>query len=66
MHVTSTALLDVATVTMSAWIRPVEYDVSGCHYDGECPYSAHGIIMCKEGAYEMGLEETGALQAAFR
>ena len=56
MHVTSTALLDVATVTMSAWVRPVEYDVAG----------DRGIIMNKEGSYEVGLEDgTGALQGAF-
>ena len=59
---------------MSAWVRPVEYDVG----EGEGllnlpvgsagkltrPQSAdHGIIMNKEGTYEMGLEQgTGAKQ----
>ena len=50
--------LDLTRVTMSAWIRPVEYNLAET--------ADRGIIMNKEGAYEMGLEDnTGALQGAF-
>eukprot|EP01045_Picozoa_sp_COSAG04_P002248 COSAG04_NODE_80_length_28110_cov_13.522847_22_plen_209_part_00 len=50
--------LDLARVTMSGWIRPVEYDIAD---EGD-----RGIIMNKENSYEMGLrDETGALQGAF-
>ena len=69
LTVDHTAALDIATTTMSAWIRPVEYDVSlgvqaaGVGSGGP---SDRGIIMNKEGSYEMGLEDqTGALQGAF-
>jgi hypothetical protein len=50
--------LDLGTVTMSAWLRPVEYNLA----EG----ADRGIILNKEGSYEMGLEDTtGALQGAF-
>jgi len=49
-------LLDVAHVTMMAWVRPLHYDTQG----------SKGIIMNHEASYEMGLVDgTGALQAAF-
>ena len=42
-------------LTMSAWVRPVAYDVC----------SDRGIIMSKESHFEMGVEaDVGALQAA--
>ena len=50
--------LDLQTVTMAAWVRPVRYDIRGG--------ADRGIIMNKESSYEMGLEdETGAFQGAF-
>ena len=58
MIVPANPRLDVVRITMSAWIRPVEYDIMD---QGD-----RGIIMNKENAYEMGLQdETGALQGAF-
>lgn len=50
--------LDLNTLTMSAWLRPVDYDLAD--------NADRGIIMNKESSYEMGLQdETGALQGAF-
>ena len=58
MVVPANPRLDLARVTMSGWIRPVEYDIAD---EGD-----RGIIMNKENSYEMGLQdETGALQGAF-
>ncbi len=47
--------LDVTTLTMSAWIYPTDYNV----------VSDRGIIVNKEGIYEMGLRDNvGSIQAA--
>ena len=53
-----TQALDLNTVTMSAWARPVTYNIQ----EG----ADRGLSMNKENAYEKGLEDaTGALQGAF-
>ena len=58
LEVTDTnGALDADFVTMIAWIRPINYDVD----------ADRGIIMNKEGSYEMGLQDqTGNLQGAFQ
>ena len=58
MVVPPNARLDLNTLTMSAWLRPVDYDLAD--------NADRGIIINKESSYEMGLQdETGALQGAF-
>lgn len=68
--ITNTAILSslAGGVTISAWVRPVAYDV--CSASSMRPNSPdvcdRGVIMNKEGAFEVGIEDqTGALQAAF-
>ena len=58
LRVAPNPILDLASVTMMAWIRPVHYNLNG---QGD-----RGIVFNKETSYEYGIEDdTGALQGAF-
>lgn len=57
MVVPHAAALDLVSLTMAAWIRPVEYALANG--------ADRGIIINKENSYEFGLQDdTGALQGA--